>query len=329
LSKRYQDLSFEVVAIGRANIDVILRVDKLPTRHEHIICQKGHVSFGGSAANFAAQSVRLGVKTGLVCCVGNDLFGQMYLRELARIGVDTGSTLVLEDQPTGVFVIATAPDDDYIVMVEPGANRFLEKHVLEEEYLAKARTIHIAGGLPMTTIRAAEIATTEGMVLSLDPGKAAEAIDYFSILRYTDLLFVNEQELREYFKVEPTESGVRGLAKTFPGVVIVKMGHEGAIATDGFEFCTSQAFDVPVADTTGAGDAFAAGFVTAWTRSEKIEQALHMANAVAALKITKLGAQNGQPTLEETAKLLNRHGISIDPVLRSFETGKREKPRRK
>jgi ribokinase len=322
-------LSLEVVAVGRANVDVLLRVDKLPQKNEHLICQQGHVSFGGSAANFAAQSARLGVKTGLVCCVGDDLYGQMYLRELAQIGVDTSSILVLEDKPTGVFVIATASNDERIVMVDPGANRFLEKHVLEEEYLAKARTIHVAGGLPMTTSKAAEIATTEGLLLSLDPGKTAEAIDYFGILRRTDLLFVNEHELREYFKVEPTESAVRGLAKTFPGVVIVKMGSEGAIATDGFEFCSSQAFDVPVADTTGAGDAFAAGFLTAWTRLEKIEQALHMANAVAALKITKIGAQNGQPSLEEVARLLNKHGISIEAVLRTFKTGKQERARRK
>lgn len=322
-------MSIEVVALGRANIDVLLKVEKLPTRNEHLICQHGHVSFGGSAANFASQSARLGVKTGLVCCVGDDLYGQMYLRELSRIGVDIGSSLTLAEQPTGVFVIATTPNNERMVMVEPGANRFLEKYVLDEEYLARARTIHVAGGLPMTTNRAAEIATTEGLILSLDPGKTAETIDYFSILRHTDLLFVNENELREYFKVEPTESAVKGLARTFPGLVIVKKGSEGAIVTDGFEFCTSQAFDVQVADTTGAGDAFAAGFVTAWTRSEKIEQALHMANAVAALKITKTGAQNGQPTLDETAKLLNKHGISIDGVLKTFKTGRQDKMRRK
>lgn len=322
-------MSLEVVAVGRANIDVLLKVERLPAKNEHLMCQQGHVSFGGSAANFAAQSARLGVKTGLVCCVGDDVYGQLYLRELSRIGVDTDSILVLADQPTGVFVIATAPNDERIIMVEPGANRFLEKHVLEEDYLARARTIHVAGGLPMTISKAAEIATTEGMVLSLDPGKTAETIDYFSVLRHTDLLFVNEHELREYFKVEPTESEVRGLAKTFPGVVIVKMGSEGAIASDGFEFCTSRAFDVPVADTTGAGDAFAAGFLTSWTRLEKIEQALHMANAVAALKITKIGAQNGQPTLDEVAKLLNKHGISIEPILRSFKAGRQERPRRK
>jgi ribokinase len=70
----------------------------------------------------------------------------------------------------------------------------------------------------------------------------------------------------------------------------------------------------------GAGDSFAAGFITAWIRSEKIEQALNMANAAAALTISKQGAQNGQPSLEELARFLRKHNISIDSVLNTFKT---------
>ncbi|RDE12355.1 MAG: hypothetical protein C4K49_10290 [Candidatus Thorarchaeota archaeon] len=322
-------MSLEVVAIGGANIDLILRVDKIPAQGEHVICQHGHLSFGGSAANFATQSARLGVKTGLISCIGNDIHGQTYLRELSRVGVDTHSVAVLENQPTGIFVIVTDSQDQRIVMVEPGANRFLEKHLLDEEYVSRARTVHVAGGFPMATDRAIEIATTEGMILSIDPGKAADSLNYPAILRSVDLLFVNEQELQHYFRVEPSESALKGFAKSIPGIIIVKRGKEGAVATDGFEFCSSQSFDVPVVDTTGAGDAFAAGFVTAWTRSEKIEQALHMANATAALKITKQGAQSGQPTLDEAFRLLNKTGISIDPVLRTFRTDRQKTGRQK
>ena len=88
---------------------------------------------------------------------------------------------------------------------------------------------------------------------------------------------------------------------------------------------------MPVVDTLGAGDSFAAGFVAAWMRSERIEQALNVANAVAALTITKAGAQNGQPTLDEAARLLRRHQVSIDSVLKTFRgRGKpRDKPRGK
>jgi len=318
-------LAGEVVAIGRINVDIDMRVDKLPKANEHVICETGRIVFGGSAANFATQSARLGVKTMLVSCVGDDEYGQLAVKDIAKTGVDTSCILVLENQPTGIFVNMYDTKGERIVVVEPGANRFLEKRVFEEENLLDAQLIHVAGAFPMLIERVAEVTTSYGMILSLDPGRAGINFDYDKILKRTDLLFLNQEELKEYFKVNPNESALRAFAKTFPGIVVLKMGEKGAIATDGFEYCTSEVFEVPVVDTLGAGDSFAAGFVTAWMRSERIEQALNIANAVAALTITRTGAQNGQPTLDETARLLRQHQVSIDSVLKTFRG--RGKPR--
>ena len=204
-------------------------------------------------------------------------------------------------------------------MAKPGANKFLEKRFFEEEEIADAKLIHVAGAFPMMIERASEMTTKYGMVLSLDPGRAAHDLDFKKILKNTDLLFLNSHELKEYFKLEPTESALRKFAKTFPGVVILKMGKKGAIATDGFEYCTSQVFEVPVKDTLGAGDLFAAGFITAWTRSERIPQALNVANATAALTIKQEGAQKGQPAMEDVARLLRKHNIAIDSILKTFK----------
>jgi ribokinase len=325
----------EVVAIGRINVDIDMKVDKLPKVNEHVICETGRIAYGGSAANFATQSARLGVKTMLASCVGDDDYGQLAVKEIAKVGVDTSCLLVLENQPTGIFVYAHDAKGERMVVVEPGANRFLEKRVFEEEHLLDAQLVHVAGSFPMLIDRVTGFTTSNGMILSLDPGRAGKDLDYDKILKRTDLLFLNQKELKEYFKINPSESALRAFAKTFPGIVILKLGEKGAIATDGFEYCKSEVFEVPVVDTLGAGDSFAAGFVTAWMRSERIEQALNVANAVAALTITKAGAQNGQPTLEEAARLLRRHQVSIDSVLKTFRSrskprGKpREKPRKK
>jgi len=309
----------EVVAIGRINVDIDMRVEKLPEINQHIISQVGRIDFGGSAANFACQCAKLGIKTMLVSCVGDDEFGKLATKAITKDGVDTSCLLVLEKQPTGIFVYTHDTNGNRLVVVEPGANRFLEKRVFEEEKLLDAQLVHIAGSFPMLTGRVAELTTSNGMILSLDPGRAGSNLDYDKILKQTDLLFLNQTELKEYFKINPSESALRTFAKTFPGIVVLKMGEKGAIATDGFEYCTSEVFEVPVVDTLGAGDSFAAGFVAAWMRSERIEQALNVANAVAALTITQPGAQNGQPTLDEAAKLLRRHRISIDSVLKTFK----------
>ena len=319
------------MAIGRINVDVDMKVDKLPKVNEHIVCESGRISFGGSAANFATQSTRLGVKTMLVSCVGDDRYGQLAVKEITEAGIDTSCLLVLENQPTGIFVYAHDQKGDRIVVVEPGANKFLEKRVFEEEKLLDAQVVHIAGSFPMLIDRVADLTSANGMILSIDPGRAGMDLNYDKVLKRTDILFVNQRELKDYFKVNPSETALRSLAKSFPGIVVVKMGEKGAIATDGFEYCTSDVFEVPVVDTLGAGDSFAAGFITAWMRSERIEQALNMANAVAALTITQTGAQNGQPTLDEVARLLRRHQISIDSVLKTFKgKGKpRGKPKSK
>lgn len=306
-----------------------MRVKTLPKVNEHMICEEGRIAIGGSAANFATQSARLGSKTSLVSCLGDDAYGQLAMKEIANAGVETNCLLVLEKQPTGIFFYAHDSKDERIVVVEPGANRFLEKHLFEEDSLVDAQLVHVAGSFPMMIDRVADVTTTHGMILSLDPGRAAGNLDYEKILRRTDLLFVSQKELKDYFKITPTEKELRALAKTFPGIVVLKMGEKGAIATDGFEYCTSEVFEVPVVDTLGAGDSFAAGFVTAWMRSERIEQALNVANAVAALTITKAGTQNGQPTLDEVARLLRRHQISIDSILKTFRPKTRGKPRGK
>lgn len=318
----------EFVVFGRINIDIIMRVDTIPKKNEHVICEEGHISFGGSAANFAAQASRLGVKTTLVSCVGDDPYGHLAVKEMSRLGVDTSCILVLENQSTGLFIYTHDAAENWFVVAKPGANKFLEKRLFEEEDLVDAQVMHLAGSFPMMIDRAMELATTHGMILSLDPGRAAGKLEFSRILRHTDLLFVNQDELKEYFKVQPIESELRAFAKTFPGIVILKMGAKGAIATDGFEYCTSNIFEVPVVDTMGAGDSFAAGFITAWIRSERIEQALNMANAVAAMTITKQGAQNGQPSLEEAARFLRQHNISIDSVLKTFKTVSKQRKNR-
>ncbi len=322
-------MSIEVTAIGRINVDLSMNVESLPSPGDHIFSTNSSISFGGSAANFSTQLAKLGVDVALYACVGDDMFGEAATKSISDSGVDTHGVLILENQPTGIFCNIKDENDQKIIIANQGANRLLEKHVLDEDHLTQAKTIHVAGGFPMITNRVAELATTEGMIFSFDPGRAASNVDFPAVLRRTDLLFLNRKELKDYFGIKPVERELRKFAKTFPGIVITKMGEEGAIATDGFQYCTSRIFEVNVADTLGAGDAFAAGFVTAWTRSEDIEQALHFANAVAAQTIAEGGAQNGQPTLDETAEFLRDYGIYIDDILRTFRRKGRKRRSRK
>lgn len=314
-------MSDEIVAIGRANIDIEIHVDSMPEEGQHVISKNTAISFGGSAANFASQVALLGPKIGLVACIGNDHNGSIMIKHLSNIGVDISRVQTLQNHPTGLFILIRDSKGKKTVIAEHGANKFLDRldrRIFDDDYLLKTRTVHVAGGFPNMIDTVIEIATTEGLIFSFDPGRTSDNIDFHRVLRSTDLLFVNQDELQRYCKISATENNLRTFAKSFPGIVILKQGSKGAIATDGFEYYHSDVFDVPVVDTLGAGDAFAAGFVTAWTRSENIEQALNFANAVAALTVTKMGAQEGQPTLDEVSRLIRKYGVSIEPVLKTF-----------
>lgn len=318
-------MSVEIVAIGRANMDIEIIVDKIPSEGQHIISRKATVSFGGSAANFASQVAHLGPKIGLVACIGSDYNGRVMINHLSDIGVEVSRVQTLQNQPTGLFIIISDSKGGRTIIAEHGANKFLDRldrRIFDDNYLLKTRTVHVAGGFPNMIDIVIEIATTDGLIFSFDPGRTSDIVDFQKVLRNTDLLFVNQEELKRYFKISATEKNLRAFAKRFPGIIILKQGSKGAIATDGFEYYHSDVFDVSVVDTLGAGDAFAAGFVTAWTRSENIEQALNFANAVAALTITKRGAQEGQPTLDEVSKLMRKYGVSIESILKTFREGK-------
>ena len=115
----------------------------------------------------------------------------MALKNLTDRGVDTKSILILENHPTGLFFLAQHPKQGSMVFAETGANRFLEKHIFDEEYVSRARTIHVAGGFPMMTERAVDIATANGMIFSFDPGRSGGLLDFSKYLRSTDLLFLN------------------------------------------------------------------------------------------------------------------------------------------
>ena len=112
-------MSVDIASIGRINMDIIMEVENLPAVNGHAISKESQFSFGGSASNFATQSSRLGVKTGLISCVGDDIYGQMALKNLSDRGVNTESILVLENQPTGLFFMAQDLKQGSMVLVQP------------------------------------------------------------------------------------------------------------------------------------------------------------------------------------------------------------------
>jgi sugar/nucleoside kinase (ribokinase family) len=212
---------------------------------------------GGSAANVAAWLARAGADVTLVGRVGTDAAADVALGGLD--GVQLRITRDA-DHPTGTCVVLVAPGGERTMLPDPGANDALSPHDLPDEVFSGG-ILHVSGyallrhGPRAAALTAIDRAREAGMKISVDPASAAPlANDPIFLDRITpiDLLLPNEDE-----------AAVLGRQLKIPEIVITR-GRRGATWTNGFESVDARAVPVEVVDTTGAGDAFAAGFLSAW-----------------------------------------------------------------
>ncbi|PSP83479.1 sugar kinase [Halobacteriales archaeon QS_6_64_34] len=268
-----------VVCAGHVNWDVTLRVDRLPGPDGEACIDEQYQSGGGSASNVAVALAGLGASPLLLGSVGRDEHGWLARRELEDAGVETA--LVETDGETAVKYLIVDESGELMVFGNEGTNEAYEASDLPARRLAQADHLHLTSQRPSTAADLARAATEEGVSVSFDPGRRLADRDYSGTIRRTDLLFCNEQEATVL-----RESGLADAVST----LVVKRGSGGATAVDGDREVSHPGFAVDPVDTTGAGDAFTAGFLVA-RENAALERALAVGNACGALAARTPGAR--------------------------------------
>jgi ribokinase len=291
-----------IVAAGHVNWDVTLRVDALPEPDGEARIVSQRRSGGGSAANAAVALAGFDVDTGLVGSVGDDENGLLARRELDRVGVDLDGLRVVDDAETSVKYLVVDGDGEVMVLGNDGANEAVAPADVDVDYVRAADHVHLTSQRPETATRIAELATEVGATVSFDPGRRLDERDYAATIERCDILFVNDREALEILEEDATYAE----SEVGDRVVVVKHGAEGATAhtpTGSFEH---PGFDVEPVDTTGAGDAFAAGFIAVLLdHPDDYERALEFANACGALAAQAEGARTA-PTYPEVEAFLDQ-----------------------
>jgi ribokinase len=238
---------------------------------------------GGSAANVAAWLAHTGAQVTLIGRVGTDAAA-----EVALGGLDGVELRVTRDRerPTGTCVVLVAPGGERTMLPDPGANDALSIADVPEDVFAGGGVLHVSGyallrhGPRAAALTAMDRARDAGMKISVDPASAAPlANDPVFLDRITpiDLLLPNEDEVE-----------VLGRQLNVPEIVITR-GARGSTWTDGFESVDERAMPADVVDTTGAGDAFAAGFLSVWPGS--VPDALAAGARLAAEAVQRRGGR--------------------------------------
>ncbi len=297
-----------VCVVGSCNIDLTFLAARLPRAGETVAGTGFRQGFGGKGANQAVLAARLGAEVTLIGRVGDDEFGRQTLRHLQEEGIDVAHVRVTSGLPTGVAGIVVDEAARNCIVVVPGANGALTADDVQSaaEALRRAAVVVAQLEVPVEAVRAAfALARERSVPTLLNPAPALELpADLWPLV---DLCVPNETELEALTNLPArtlaeVELAARELLRRGAGQAIVTLGERGALLVGAGEARHIPAVHVVAVDPTAAGDAFIgalAVFLAEWRGLD-----LERAAAVAALTVTRPGAQSSFPTRAEVEAFL-------------------------
>lgn len=293
----------KILIVGSLNMDIVVETDTIPAEGETVLGQHAHFIPGGKGANQAVALARLGAEVHMIGAVGTDSFGKDLIAALQAEGIDLTGIKQVEGEATGIAIIQLCQQDNRITVV-PGANhQVLPSDVdTHESLFAAADLVLLQMEIPLpTVVQAAAVAKRHGKTVILNPAPAQVLPD--GLLSQIDYITPNKTELAILTgaqEEQDLEQGIQRLLANGAKHVITTLGSKGvAYGTKDCSYATCPSYAVDVVDTTGAGDAFNAGLAFSIAKGTELAEAATFAGRVAALSVTKLGAQAGMPTFDE------------------------------
>ncbi|MFA6218653.1 MAG: adenosine kinase [Erythrobacter sp.] len=313
---------YDVIAIGNAIVDVMspctdelieelglakggmTLVDTDRARELYEAMGPAREISGGSAANTLAGMSALGAQCAFIGQVARDQLGDVFSHDIHAVGIDFDTPAREGEPPTARCLIFVTPDGERTMNTFLGASQFLPATALDDEIIASASILYLEGYLwdpqePRSAMRRAiEVARAAGRKVAFTASESfvidRHGDDFRALIEEgsIDILFVNEHELASLTGESDFETGVAAVAGKVP-VLVATRSARGAIAIACGERAEVAAEPIErVVDTTGAGDLFAAGFLTGHARGESLERCLRMGAICAAEIISHYGARS-------------------------------------
>lgn len=295
-----QDREFDVVGFGLNAVDHLVNIPRFPSFNTKVRLTDHQQMSGGQVSSAMVGARRLGLRAAYVGKVGYDNEGRMLIESLQDEGVDCSGVMIAVGAKTqgAVIIIEQFSGERTILWYHDDQTRIAPEE-LRQEWITRGRVLHIDGFDTKAAIQAARWAHAAGMAVTIDLDTAYPGID--ELLPHVDCLITSQGLANELAGSMDERAALQTLHERY-GCYLVAMtqGSRGALAFVEKQFIASSAFRPPVLkDTTGAGDAFRAGFIYGLCNGLTIEETMRAANAVAALQCREMGARDGLPTSEE------------------------------
>jgi ribokinase len=301
-----------IVVIGSSNLDLIVKVDRLPLPGETVGGGVFTRAFGGKGANQAVAAARSGGRVQFIACLGDDEPGASMLRQFSADQINTQGIVIDPSAATGTAVILVDAQGRNSIAVAPGANAQLSPAHLQQhaEAIRQAPMVVLQLEVPSETVRCAIDMTAAASVPVL-LNYAPALPDAVSIQSRIDYLVVNETEAalllgREDQQIDSIEDAAaaaeqlsRRVNSQRQATIILTLGRLGVVVHSKAFVGHIPALSVQAVDTTAAGDTFCGSLATALVQGQPIASAVRFASTAAALSVTRLGAQTSIPTRAE------------------------------
>lgn len=293
----------KALVFGSLNIDKVYSLEQLPEKGETLSCNKYEIHVGGKGLNQSISLSNSGTETFMAGHLGSD---GLFLKEyLDKVGVNT-SLVKITDSFSGHAVIEVDSEGQNQMIIFPGANR-----EITPDYCDKVLEGFSAGDLVLMQYETSQVeymlekAHEKGLVTALNPSPYVDRLRELE-LEKLDYLILNESEGQSLSGESEIDRAVEALCKRLcGGAVILTLGGDGAIYSDGKITERVPAFKVNAVDTTGAGDTFTGYILSSLLNGMAPADALHIASAASAIAVTKAGAAETIPTLEQVKKFLS------------------------
>ena len=285
-----------IVGFGALNLDKIYMVDKIPGRDEegYVIDLEMHP--GGSSANTIAGLAVFGIKTSFIGKIGSDEEGRILLGDFIKRGVDTSGIVTAEGR-SGVAMIFVDREGNRAILVDPGVNDTISIRDVRMELVEQAELVHMTSFIcknGLDSFRSQIEISGMARGVSFDPGmpyveRGLKELE--PILKNTTILLPNRMEMEMLFRMDYRDASSHAI-EMGAETVAVKLGEKGCYVTDGRKEHFIKSFPSDPVDTTGAGDAFNAGFLYAWHKNKSLEECGRIGNFVAGRLIERIGARS-------------------------------------
>ncbi len=297
-------------------MDFVMNVERVPEAGE-TLAEKGSYAFipGGKGANAAVAIQRLGGDSVFCTGLGNDANGAKLTEIYKAEGIDTRYIVTDPKNPTGLAVIMVEPNGQNRISVFPGANTGITAQAIQSAILCRPDALFMQLEInEEAVLTAARMASEKNIPIFLDAGPARADFP-LEKLPPLEVFSPNETECEIYTGISPRNPDLclravmelqkRVKAKYF----VLKLGGRGCYITDGVYYYCLPAYDMPVVDTTAAGDSFTAALTLEYLRSGSIGRAGKYANVVGSLSVAVKGAMPSIPTEAAVARFIAENGV--------------------